>query len=624
MLTAAPFLYHIPATAIPMLIESAAEANDWRERIDRSALDRLRQWIDGASPEGGEAIERRQTLATSAIEWVRHHDLNDAGIAALALAFTPEFRCYETDPGIGRTVTIRSGCLGPDAIVEIGAIWNGVVAALEETRVTCWKPFLLMVSEWACPGRYLRGDPQSDEDRKTRAAILDSIGRVRTQMVADIANLSGEHPGVHHALVQLPSDVSGCALLRTDETFGRLYYDSGYDDGYEERNAENAERVRAIAMQWVRSNPKEVAERINRLQHFAYEAGVRSDTSWHWVLSDTMAREATHLSPWVEALLTVPVSANSLGPFLSEAIRRDSPDTEELISRVMAHPRAFWAGIEAALIISNPTPALLVELEAMLGTKTGLEFGYRMRDTPIETVRRLLESPTPHVAGRAAIGEWSRGSEHGIREELREAWESAVVRAVEVDHIISRICEQRPLLGYEWIRTRLSDEVFYWHQFDGLLGVASRVFSADQRVELLKQSSDAHHHQQVIHALVSLDADVYKRFVRARGTDCPNIAPLERYGLPDFQMDEGAWVQVARVALDHGADPDQIAARCLYPHGVFSREADLWKDRMRWYESLASDEHEGIQAVGRRGSDLACERLQSATREERDEKLRGI
>ena len=83
-----PLLHHVPALAVPILLERAV--GDHRELHSHPEHALVFSRIGYAAPRGtGEVIRRRGTVVRTAIDWLNAGRVVEVGVGALALSMSP-------------------------------------------------------------------------------------------------------------------------------------------------------------------------------------------------------------------------------------------------------------------------------------------------------------------------------------------------------------------------------------------------------------------------------------------------------------------------------------------------------------------------------------------------------
>jgi len=622
---AQPLLHNVPEQAIYQILAIATGGSQAGETATSATLDRIRRWIVSGPLDDAGATRRRRALLDAVLRWLQDGGNPTIATSLFCVAFEPVFDYGHTDPGRGRTYTIQRGTLNPNQLSEIGGWWRDGFAALKRFDMPCWSPFLKLISDWGMPDQHLHMIKQDEKGRAFCDAVRAATRVVAKEMLADVAEATMDHPAVQHLLSRQDADLTHGIEFRLDPVFETLWVERSFGAEREQRESEHRSRVIALAEDWGRQDPSVVAQQMRRLESYANDVRLY-DERWMPILCAHIASVVDDVEPWISALLNKSPSADTVSPFVRRAVATGHPQLERILHEAMSAPQIEAEAIRIALEIETPPERILCRvLERLEAIGERVDLDWLFYKIPVANARKLLEHPAKRVAASAAKAEWLFDETHTIRGELESAWKHAVVRALEDDYILSEVFQRYPEMARDWTKARITDERFEFYRYRQALPILGRVLSAGKRVDLLKLVPPrSYHRSDLIRCLVGADPNVYSAFLDSGGDGRPNLDPLHRPSMSGETFDEQAWLRMAAVALDHGAEPAAVAFAGLWPGGVFRQGTDVWESRKAWYHKLTEHEDERLHEVGRLGISMAEEELRRVLAEEREEELRGI
>ena len=135
-------LHRTPDAVICRLLDASVGDSRNLDSHTEHPLRQIRDWIMEARPGTGEGLERRALLLRCSADWLTRGGDHFTGVSAIAIAFTPQFRWSECDPGSGRIVTFSFGYLTPHEILGLGDLWSGWIGTSPSLGEAGWKPLL--------------------------------------------------------------------------------------------------------------------------------------------------------------------------------------------------------------------------------------------------------------------------------------------------------------------------------------------------------------------------------------------------------------------------------------------------------------------------------------------------
>jgi hypothetical protein len=609
----------VPQVAVQKILERASELHRAQERPDR-AMSLLLAWVQGPLGDFRKEIQRRRELARAAKRFLRSGGDSGIGVHGLSLALSPIRRKSTLDPGIGRTVKMRSGFLPLAGLQEIGEIWADARDAIQELDHPGWLHLSQALFDWIEPSHAAMGAEIPGEE-------LRAMNAFAAKALRDLAPLASGSPGLTSGFDQLARKLSLDLGLVQDPVFLLLFPDpAGSAEKLREQRRSEKGRLEHLADQWAGGPESEIARRVSFYQGEAQRVG------HGWInnllqLCRSLAERVNDPTSWLEAFLAESLPEPLLAPFLERLVAERQDDWEAALERFLIGGPLGWTATSLVLGLPNSPEALLRKaLQSALQYPMLVEGMCLRKEVPLPTLRALLRSPDGGVALASAVGEWLSDPEGEVLEEVRSDWRRAILRygenrnAMGHQYWLGIILQKDSELAFEWLERRLRDSALP----NSLLGdspfaCATRALTKEQRRRFLADLREpAESLWALIPLLIDRDLDLYRALLARKDLTEYHLRPLG--GDPDAM-----WESLAAAALDAGYEPRQIAGATSPSSYTFSGSGlDFWSEWAQALERYKDHSRRDLREVALLLQEQARTEIEKAKDRERDWALYGL
>jgi hypothetical protein len=502
--------------------------------------------------------------------------------------------------------------LPDDNLAALAELWPEVRAAIGSTAEPPWPDVLEGIGKWAFPPRWQQG-PLPEE----------AIAFMRATASAMLLDVVAAADGNRGALQQAHLLAQRARLeidIPLDPVFFALYGD--YDD-YDDRDRQRAEAQASedldrLVRRWSKLDPIQVAEELASLEREATAAGITYPRRTE-ALANRLAVAVKEQTPWLRALVAARLSPEVVLPFLHRATNAGEESWEVSIADVLERPDLVSAGVHVVLTTPNPPESLLGQaLDHVPRCAQMVKWLATRQSIPLPTLSRLLQHPDAAVAGEAAYGEWMSEPRESVRPEIAGEWRSAVLRDPEEYHQVV-ILEAHPELGQDWLSQRIRSGGHLWF-FDSRdpIALALDPLDRDERRSVLALLTDETADRNFVARLIGDDASLYRELLSIEALCWVHTAPL----MGELNT---AWSEKARVALEQGMTPEEIAGATLVQFGVFNgSHSSVLTERLAELEQFAVGQDPEITRILEIAIDTQKARLARQLAEEHREAVHGF
>lgn len=615
LIVAQPALHYIPEIEIPLLLQAAVGDKQPLHSTPEHPLRLIQDWIEAAHPGTGEAIKRRKTLWKVLQTWFQQGGDSHVGFTALRSALKPGFEYHTVDPALGNTITFHFGSLTEPEIAKMQTWWPAIIGVIETLDTIVWTELRDTVEDWAYPGRI--NAQLSDSIRAMMRTFVD-------QMLRDIVRIAAKHPGIMHWASSVAQHLNLDIHVPLDPAFEVLYPPRETED-WESAFEQQAIDVQTLAHSWARDTPHDVVSTIAEIEKEAHLANI-SWPRWTPLLCSEISKTVPHPSAWVKALMKHSVSPDLVEPFLLASATANEPEWPHLANACLLDSRFRPASIKVLLTTPNPSSDLLNtalrNVQSPQGYAQMVRYLCMRAEVPPTTLQLLWQHEDPIIAGMAALGAWHARDTLPIDDSMRNDWCKAVIHAPVDDYMLKPILVDEPQLAYDWLRARLAQDSEFSHGHGSTLQSAVNALNLEQRSKLVTElPATAFGFEKVVAQLVDDNIELYHLLLQDQRLKHFHLTPLA--GTP-----EGTWLQKARLALDAGYSPDDIAYAAVWAgsEGISfgESEAAVWFEWVERFDRLCQDDDDDIRAIGEAGKAQTSARRDRALRQERKEAIYGI
>lgn len=609
-LIARPALHHVTEPVIAMLLESAIGDDRQLHATTEHPLRIIQDWVRSGQPGSDEAVDRRLKLIQVVLKWFSKGKDAKVGFEAVRIAFSPEYEDMYTDPGSGKTVHFRRGLILTEEMEIIQREWLSVLDIIRKTKVVGWGSIQQLVMAWAYPS--LSGIQVHDETRNLMRSFAE-------QLLRDICELVDHRPGILRGVQQMATDAGLNVNVDTDPEFEVLYpIEDRRDIGGNQ--AKHQLRVMKLAQEWKAKEPETIIAKISWFEEEALESDI------HWprmtpILCSNLADQVDNPIFWTRALIDANLSGDLIDPFLRKSIEVDAPGWKELAFECLEKPKFTGFILNITLAMESPPEDIMTRaLEQLSGYSQLIESKCLRGEIPKDIVKFLLRHEDANIAGAAAYGEWYADPKGEVRSYLVDDWNKAIVRTRK-DYFLSEVLHDNQELAFRWLLSLLGDENVYLHDFARSIPVAVNALDVELKKQVLESLPEDFGYSELVIPLIGNDLNLYRHLLEDDRLHDHHLLPLVWH-------ETSEWVKKAKLALDKGYPPEQVAGACYgYPIGMVTWSGSESAERQKWvdrFNSLLTNSDERIQEIGKIGKADAELALRNALERKRREEIYGF
>ena len=355
----------------------------------------------------GAGLDERRAAIGVASQWLRDSGDAHAGVRVLTHAVQPELSDASTDPGLGRTLTLRSAVVPLSWIEPLSEFWDAILGAAEHRPDIPIEPLAAALGPWARP-EILPRRSRPGERRALPEAAARAMRAAAARAIGRLAGIFRERPGALHRLSVLARQGEIDIRIDLPEDFAALYrvrdpFDSiGSVAEWEDRDRRWSEAVGRVADTFAERPIAEAAARLVFLAREADEAGIRSPPGAQR-LAQALAEQAAEPEALLDALIEAGAGAELLAAPLDRVAEHRRPGWEAMIGRVLGDEATAAAAIGVALL--RPVGERLKRL----AIREAAPWPGLVRDlvgrgeVDRATLGLLFEAPDPAIARTAAL-----------------------------------------------------------------------------------------------------------------------------------------------------------------------------------------------------------------------------
>jgi predicted ATPase len=607
-----PFLHWLPQEALRLLLDAAVDDRRELGPNPDHPLRLIADWIGGAVPGKGEALVRRRALIRAVVQWASSSESSDLPGRAMALALQPGFESHSTDPGMGMTVTLTWGLLPLAEIEGIATLWSDEIQPFLKTQpAAVLSPVVDAIRDWVHPSFAARSEPPQE--------VAEVMSGFASRMLTDLQEVAAGHVALQLKIRNLASAV-GLSVDSVASDYSLLY---GEIDVSDWQQATETRLIDIETLAEVRKNvvPSEVARELAAYEEMSREAG-HTWPRFTPQFSEMLAARAIDPVEWCEALVQEQIAADILHPFLNRAFEINEDAAWRVLSGVIDRREYEWLAVWIGL--SRPdTPEEFVDLalERAQGFAKNLEWVAQRRQLSGSSLSRLLAHPEDEVASAVAIGMWLREEAPPSDAHLTSLWRQAILRSPdeggEGGYWLGQILATDSQLAHDWLRRRLRSSSPPSLIGPNPVGDAVSVLDDRSRVCLVRVLPVSWASSSVARLLVGDQEDIYLALLVEDRLKPLHLAPLSRR--PD-----DSWLVLASTALRSGYTASEVAeAAYMGMHSWMGDESAMWESWLESFAAISAGGDDQLEAVVRRGVELASARRDQALAREREWMVHG-
>lgn len=616
---AEPALDHIPTQIIPCLLDEATRLPRRHHNDLDHPLHKVNAWIARRQHSDSNTAERRRILTSAANRWFDQREKNDATAACVALealmiAFGPKWELGESDPGSGRTFTLRWGLLSISEIDSVTRLWrhsSDAVFDLAE-RSRSWSEIIGLIQTWL--SEY---DGPAEIPPDLAQCALEFVRLI----LADTAIATRHHPGLQHRLIGLEKHAQISLDLVLQLEFKVLYPEEDYSRS-EEQEHEWERATVDLARRWANKNADKVAAEIAYIETEAQLAGLNWPRQTRRCAREIASLTADPLQ-WAKALIGVNAPGDIVEPFLSRAADLQSKSSEGTFRQCLHSKIYRWAAIDVLITTSTlPRPLVLEAIKLAPEFPRIVESACLQAEVPRGTLKLLLTSENLDLALVAAVSVWN-SDRRGRTNPLTTEWRRAIVSSADIEEFpissaywLKKILQAHPDIASEWLAKLIDIDPSYLHYHTREVAEAAvAVLGKPDRLTLLTILKPTPGAGELVRELVGDDEDLYAQLLRNQTLARYHLAPLE-------DLPEKSWPAKVLQALDAGYQGDEIAAASFPSSWSWSgSESGMWSDWMQRFQSFINHQSPRVAEVAKTGLEMSQRRVERCWERERAEAI---
>lgn len=610
LLEVAPsWLRSAPDDAIPRLLSSMQdEVND---AGDPEALQALKGWVLG-SRNTDKTTRRRVSLMENTIAWARRSGNAWVALSAVSVAMVPGWETSETDPGSGRTFTMRHGVLNASQLERIIELWPGVRDLITEGNRIPWQRLFTMLRSWLIQ---LPDIPLDDATQTT-------LKRFASDLITDLRERTTWHQGAQHRLSELAASRRLPTGAPLDPEFAILHpQDTRWTKDWDAHRRKQVAAAQALATKWKTYPAGDVAARLATIERTAAEAdvqGVAVVDSFCEALAALVTDHHGFASAFVEARL----APNLVAPF---AAALKGTEFASFISS-MSDLQIYAALALDLTLATSPIDKNLLDLTIERAPRRASIVEWRCRrDLAEEDLEHLLLHPNPEVAIAAAVGVWTREKQVPDGETILKAWRQAVLRSAvrdsgdgNRDYWIEQLLQADPELACEWVSEVLLSPNYVQYSTIEIAKKAIPLMNEAQRRRLVACASAENGSGELLPTIVQDNSALFELLLERDIDKRLKLAAL--LGPPNASWGD-------KVALASAAGyPDKDIVRATLPtHWSYSgNESAFWQRWADAFEPFLTHLNARVRRIAEQGKRDIDERIKHSLKAERLEAIHGI
>lgn len=610
-------LHVIPERVIPLLLKAAAGDNRALHSTTNHPLRLISDWITKSYPGSGEVIKRREILLKVIKNFLSEGFDTQGCLKALSFIFTFRFERHTVDPGSGMTVTYTHGTLTLDEVNSIGNFWPDVLSIIRRLKKPDWVLILELVEKCAYPGPVMTG---------SYPGFYEATNMITSRMLNDLVSLHGITIGILHRLKGIGQKVNLKLKTELDRDFVTLYPWRESSDWKTTQEHQNNAVVK-LSKKWAKASPDQIVKKIVSFETEAKNAGI-SYPRWTHPLCREIAQRVIFRLPWIKVMIEAEATDGLIEPFLRQAVLNDESGWKETIDECLSDKKLRWAAITILLTIPSPPAHLLNKaLQYLEGFAQIIETLCLRREVPEGTLIQLLRHPDPLIAGGAAIGEWQSDPEGEIRSVLRDDWKKAILRLDYKEYWLGEILKRDSDLSNEWLGIHIRRKEIPYEMLK-IYRPAITSLSLKKRKELIKILPRDTWRSDIVCYLIGDSLELYQFLLKDKNKKAFHLFPLRGFKNESFGeevWDESSWIERAKVALDVGYAPEDIAGAIFSSGWSWSGNiSDMWRCWIDRYDRLCSNNDPRIRKTGEIGKENASKELKRSLEEERRAAIYGL
>ncbi len=607
-LIARPLLQHIPEEVIPRLLDEAiGDARPLNSNTEHP-LRLLQDWIKQAHSRTAEPLQRRAKILHTTKTWMSGSHDPAIGYSSMLLAVLPHFDFSEYQPGSRGAITIYSGYLTYEHVLELQKFWDEIIEITRIHTVPNWEEFLNTVGVWAYP---FHGN---GPDENTRKMMTDFAQR----MAADVAEVASDHVGVLHRLNALMYRSYPDFEIVTDDAITFLYPIWNFDVELDEQRGKWKGNVEELAREWEKGEPGEILEKLESIEN-DMQLGQGGHYCYTTYFCRLLAESVNSPLQWFQVFADSTLPADMVIPFLEKAIERKMEGWKEAFKSALSRDRLKANAI--SLIFTHegiPTSLRSEAFRDVARFSNTIESLVLTDQLSLSAIMELFDHDDKSLVGKLSLALWHPTKEDRIPSCIRSRWEDAIVEYAEDDHCLAEIFKIYPDLGRRWLERKFKDGSGESVMFSDVFSSAIVGLSKIERRRLLEEIPDDFRWRSTTSKLVGNSSELFEALLQSSKQRLDILAPLTRPTI------DSVWMEFAKLACQCGYSVKTVAS-CAFSDSISwsGKYSDVIKNQYKQFEQFRNDSDEMVQRIANAGYEYFLQQYRDERKRERDDAVFG-
>ncbi len=612
---AASALHNSPELILPRLFDLAQGDGRQLHNTLEHPLRKIKDWVTGVTPDEADVVNLRKILVQAADTWRRKSQKSDIAMRAMCIALSPGFDSTTTDPGRGRTLTLTSGLLGEDDLVEIGSLWPSLLNVMSESEAVPWVDIFDLLHKWLYPA--MRVEPTES----TREVMYDIVHG----MLIDLIEFSKDYPGIQHKLMTIANRAEIELDVDLDDDFEILFpqEDVTFD---KDHRADLLSAAKKKGKFWAEMDANIVAAKIFRLEFDARLADITYPRYTN-IVCEEMSKHVSDPVAFATQFIKQKVTQDLLYPFIKRVVDSDFHAAHGLLHQCLESDRYRGTAISIVITMGNPPEDLLELMMQEVKNFVNIVDVYCLRgEVPELTLLQLFRSNEKSVSIAAAIGFWNATQNNGMPKNLYAEWRNVILQSdideqknTTADYWLGEIFAKDGDLACEWLIAQVSqDDAVISYTINKIAKSTCSVLNRAQKIEIIRHVSAGYGSGKLISRLVGSDTEVYEALLGMKTLSRFHLSPLEGPVEP-------GWIEKVQIALDEGITPEKIASAVLPGNWFWSGDlSNMWDKRTKELEELFDHPDNRIARIARLAAEDTRKFREQALKEEHTDNVYGM
>ena len=592
--------------AIPKLMSDAIGDNRRLNATPSHPIRLLKEWIVSEYRSASEALRRRAIILECGKDWLTTGNDLTIGYRVLLLAMIPSIEAFESNPSDNNEIQWISGYLPDDALKHIGNFWNEIVELLEQIEPQDWTEILDVISEWTYP---LESPTEPIRNTMTTQA---------KKMALDVATVASGRVGILQRLKATMHLSYPDLEIITDEFVNILYPINEFKDDHEVQEALMRENIIKLANAWIGREAGEIASILDPIERDMHNSrGIYYRYSR--LLCYKLAELAHEPLKWFRAFMKTTLPADTIKPFLQTAILRGLNGWEIALADCFETERLRASAIEVSLTLEQVTPEF--KLRAL---KEAPQFVEQVENMVLldglsqPVVFDLLRHTDKKLAGKVAVAIWRRRPRGEIAKQIKNQWETAIIKHAEDDYWLAIIFEAESELGKRWLLHKFEDENFKPYMFERSISSVVAQFNLAEREAFLGGIPDRYGWDDTISLLVGDDQRLFRALLESSIDAYDKLGPLSRPSI------DATWVRFAKLVFEYGHTVEEIVSHAFERSISWSgKYSDVIKSQYEQFDAYRNDGDGIVRQIMEYGYTYYLNQYNTEKKREDDEEIYG-